>query len=93
MIFDRLQAPLGQIDRRVSGKGEVYYSGYFFLRVHKTNITQVGNKQSDYTTIEDRVKVLSQLSAEYSPLELPRNVNYSLEIVFIDNAIDKNGVS
>ena len=68
------------------------HSGYFYLRVHETKISKKANDSESFTEVEKRAKILSQLSKEYSPMELSGDDDYHLEIVFIDNAFDKDGI-
>lgn len=73
------------------------HSGYFFLRVHKTgfvNLVQTKNAKgsSHYEKMVHRVLRLEKLSKAYPRYKLDSDIMYYLEICFLDNAFDQDGI-
>ena len=68
------------------------HSGYFYIRIHQTEISLGASSSDDYQTIEKNIQVLKLLSEAYKPLQVSGKNKCYLEIIFVDNAFDPKGM-
>ena len=66
--------------------------GYYYLRVHKTYISNEMGGSKRFSRIEEHAKILDRLSRKYALLEFSGEIQFYIELEFIDNAFDRNGL-
>ena len=67
-------------------------TGYYYLRIHKTYISNDFSGDNRFQKIEEHVQNLQRLNTRYSPLEFSGDIRFYIEFKFIDNAFDRNGL-
>ena len=67
-------------------------TGYFYLRIHKTHISNAFGGINRFSTIEEHAGTLGRLMDEYDPLEFDGEVRFYVELQFIDNAYNRDGL-